>query len=437
MTAMPWVFLAVSVVGAWFTFNAFRPSSRWQILGVSFFAAWFTGELALWHIAWQAVATAVFIALGALDGWAGWLGLAITVASWIGLFLIGVLARRSAAIFDVALNDGIGLAAPGQRRRVRIRQVVFPLFLHDRRVERVKDIEYGPHGRRNRLDVYRQKRPTARQDGRLAPVLLQIHGGGWVIGDKGQQGLPLMLQLAAEGWVCVAPNYRLSPRATWPDHLVDCKRALAWVRAHIAEYGGDPDLVCVTGGSAGGHLAAMVGLTGGDPRYQPGFENADTTVAACVPFYGVYDLPDLFVPDGVSVRATRRLARWLIGKSPDEDLDAFRDASPVHQVREDAPPFFVIHGSADNLVPVRQARALVQELRATSHQPVLYAEVPGASHAFDVFHSTRTGNAVAAVGRFLGWVVANHRDQRSGSVPPAPDLVESATPGAASGSPAP
>ncbi len=103
-----------------------------------------------------------------------------------------------------------------------------------------------------------------------APVLLQIHGGAWVIGNKDQQGMPLMYHLADKGWVCVAINYRLSPRATWPDHLVDCKRALAWIREHIAEYGGDPDYVVVTGGSAGGHLTAMMGLTANDPAYQPG-----------------------------------------------------------------------------------------------------------------------------------------------------------------------
>src|SRR3989442_2578192 len=101
---------------------------------------------------------------------------------------------------------------------------------------------------------------------------------------------PLMLPLAAEGWVCVAANYRLSPRAAFPEHLIDCKLALRWVREHIESFGGDPDFVVVTGGSAGGHLAALVALTANAPEYQPGFEDTDTSVTACVPFYGVYDL---------------------------------------------------------------------------------------------------------------------------------------------------
>ncbi len=82
-------------------------------------------------------------------------------------------------------------------------------------------------------------------------MLVYIHGGAWVIGDKRQQGIPMMHELVQRGWVCVSINYRLSPRATWPAHIVDCKRAVAWVRQHIAEYGGDPGFIAVSGGSAG------------------------------------------------------------------------------------------------------------------------------------------------------------------------------------------
>ncbi|MGZ4690443.1 MAG: alpha/beta hydrolase fold domain-containing protein [Acidimicrobiia bacterium] len=400
---MPWLFLAVSVYGAWFTVNAFRPSSRWQLLGASFFAAWLTGELAVWHIVWQAVATVGFIALGALDAWPGWLGLAITLASWAGLVVLSAVSRRSGLVFDHALTEGIGLDAPDHARSAHWRQAVFPFLLRDRRVERVKNLEYGPFGRRNLLDVYRPRTRESRSS--LAPVLFQIHGGAWVIGDKSQQGLPLMLHLASEGWVCVAINYRLSPRATWPEHLIDCKRALAWVREHIAEYGGDPDLICVTGGSAGGHLAAMTALTANEPEYQPGFESAETSVAACVPFYGVYDFSAIFDGTRASDRGARLLARWVMKATPESDHAAFERASPVNHLRTDAPPFFVIHGTHDNLAPVGQARTFVERLRAVSHEPVLYAEVPGASHAFDVFYSTRTGNAVSAVDRFLAWIV--------------------------------
>jgi acetyl esterase/lipase len=403
---MSWLFLAVSVFGAWCTFNAFRPSSRWSLLGPSFFAAWLTGELAIWTIVWQAVATLLFIAAGALDRWPGWIGLVLTIASWIGLVVISAVSRRSNAVFDSALTDGITLDVLDPDK-ARWTQAVFPFYLRDRRVEKIKNLEYGPHGRRNRLDVYRPRDQDTRRV--PAPVLLQIHGGAWVIGDKSQQGLPLMLHLAAAGWVCVAINYRLSPKATWPEHLVDCKRALAWVRENIAEYGGDPDMICVTGGSAGGHLAAMTALTANEPEYQPDFESVDTSVAACVPFYGVYDFPALFEGRRGSDRVGRLLARWVFNTTPEGDPEVFRSASPVNHLRADAPPFFVIHGSHDNLARVGQARTFVERLREVSEEPVLYAEVPGASHAFDVFYSTRTSNAVSAVDRFLAWIVDQAR----------------------------
>jgi len=78
--------------------------------------------------------------------------------------------------------------------------------------------------------------------------MVYIHGGAWVIGDKREQGKPMMFELVSRGWVCVTINYRLSPKATWPEHIIDCKQALAWVKAHIAEYGGDPGFVAVSGG---------------------------------------------------------------------------------------------------------------------------------------------------------------------------------------------
>ncbi len=415
MLTMPWLFLAVSVGGAWFTLNAFRPTRRWQAVTVSFFAGWLTGELALFHLLWQLAATAVFVRLGALDGWPGLIGLGISIGSWTGLVWLQVVALRSAHVMEQALRDGLGPdyrseIAPGLAARLATRpsrlRLLLPFYLRDRRVERVRNMQYAPGaGRRHRLDVYR---PRGGVDG--APVLLQIHGGAWVVGDKSQQGLPLMLHLAARGWVCVANNYRLSPRAEFPDHLIDCKLALRWVREHIAEYGGNPDFVVVTGGSAGGHLSSLVALTANDPAYQPGFEQTDTSVSACVPFYGVYDVAEMFDRGHWGPqRRSARFERMIFGATLDEDRAAFERASPIAHVSEDAPPFFAVHGTSDNLVPVTQARRFVAALRERSREPVLYAEIPGASHAFEIFHSIRTAHAVLGVERFLAWLYSAYR----------------------------
>jgi acetyl esterase/lipase len=418
---MGWAFLAVSLVGAWFTVNAYRPSRRWQLLTLSFFAGWFTSELAAFHIVWQVVATVVFVWLGALASWAGIAGLIITLTSWVGLLGLQFGSSRSAAATEDALRDGIGsdyrsLIGPGVdervARRATRRHLLFPFYLRDRRVERVKNIQYAPGaGRRHRLDVWRPKSHAHR-----APVLLQLHGGAWMVGDKGEQALPLMLHLAAEGWVCVAANYRLSPRVTFPDHLIDCKLALRWIRENITEYGGDPDFVVVTGGSAGGHLAALLALTPNDPEFQPGFEGADTSVTACVPFYGVYDLAEVFDPRDRAGAHGERVGRWfarrIAGATVEEDRERFVRYSPIAHVGPQAPPFFVVHGGRDNLVPAEQARRFVAALREVSREPVLYAEIPGASHAFEVFHSVRTENVVNGVDRFLAWLHSAHRARR-------------------------
>jgi acetyl esterase/lipase len=414
---MGWAFLAVSLVGAWFTINALWPSRRWQLLVLSFFAGWMTAELAYFHLAWQAVATAIFIWAGALDTWPGLVGLAITLVSWAGLTWVIIVSLRSKHVVEAALREGLGddyrsEIAPGlaqhlANRLVR-RQLLLPLWFRDQRVEATHDIPYVEGGgKRQRLDIYRPKIGVER-----APVLLQIHGGGWVIGDKGQQGMPLMMHLAAEGWVCVANNYRLSPKVSFPEHLIDCKRALAWVREHIAEYGGNPDFVVVTGGSAGGHLAALVALTHDDPQYQPGFEHVDTSVSACVPFYGVYDLTEVFDFHGPGEQIADWMAKRVMKQAITENRPLYEEGSPINRIRSDAPPFFVIHGTNDNLVPIEQAQRFVAKLRAISTEPVAFANIPGASHAFEVFHGVRTGNAVNGVDRFLAWLYSAHQAEK-------------------------
>jgi acetyl esterase/lipase len=217
-----------------------------------------------------------------------------------------------------------------------------------------------------------------------------------------------MRHLAERGWVCVSADYRLSPGATFPDHLVDLKRAIAWVREHVAEYGGDPDRLVVTGGSAGGHLASLVALTANDPQYQPGFESVDTSVVACVSFYGVYDFTNRF---GVWRHDGLRdvLERQVMKASLDEAPEAYEAASPVARVHPDAPPFFVIHGSHDTLVPVEEARRFCRALRETARVPAVYAEIPGAQHAFEIFPSLRTTFVLHGVERFLAWVTSVRR----------------------------
>jgi acetyl esterase/lipase len=228
--------------------------------------------------------------------------------------------------------------------------------------------------------------------------LIQVHGGGWILGSRAEQGIPLLNHMAANGWIGFNVDYWLSPRATLPEHVIDVKRAIAWVREHADELGVDPTRIAITGGSAGGHLTALAALTASDRSLQPGFEDADTSVMAAVPFYGIYDFQALDVYP--------HLRDWLFEKvvlkaTIDEAPDLYRDVSPTHRVNGDAPPFLIFHGDQDSLVPVEDARAFTKKLEGVSHNPVLYVEMHGAEHAFDIFPSLRTARVVESIERFL------------------------------------
>jgi len=393
---MPVAFLVVSLIGLAFTLNAFRPL-RLEVLSLpSFFAGWLTSELPLHHLVWEAIATIVFVALGALNGWPGWVGLAVTLLSWVGLVVLARRAFSSGAVVDAALQHDLGITPPeGLPTPRQWKRLALPFRFREPGVEKVADLPYvDGAGPRQRLDIYRRSDHPAG-----APVLFYIHGGGWIIGKKEEQGLPMMNHLAAQGWVCVTANYRLSPKVAFPEHLLDCKRALAWIHQHIAEYGGDPSRIAVSGGSAGGHLASLVALTAGRPELQPGFEDVDLSVRAAVPFYGVYDFTNRDKLYGKG--RTRMFAKMIMKTTPEADPDLYRLASPMDQVREDAPPFLVIHGSNDSLVNVGEARRFVELLRARSAAPVVYAELPGTQHAFEVFRSIRAAEVVPRIEVFL------------------------------------
>ncbi len=271
-----------------------------------------------------------------------------------------------------------------------------PVPIKPRTVRRHGGIVFATvDGLRLKLDVYHPNKGVER-----APVLMYVHGGAWILGTRKEQGLPLIHRMARAGWVVVAVDYRLSPRATFPDHLVDLKRAMAWIRDHIADYGGDPSFVAVAGNSAGGHLAALFALTPHDKRYQPGFEAVDTSVMACVPYYGIHDFTDRF--GHWPHRGMRTLLKYKVMKAdPDTARARFEEASPMSRVGPDAPPFLLVHGDHDTLAPVAESRRFQEVYRAACNAPIGFIEVPGAQHAFEIFPSAREAVVNAGVQRFL------------------------------------
>jgi acetyl esterase/lipase len=399
--------LLVTAVTAASTLNAYRPLARKRYASVfSWLFGMVVSELPLQTLAGQLAGLA--LTSRRLTPPVRILAWLTTAASAAGLLNFSRAGHQADAQLTKALDDGLGpqrrtdseglwrrptgagtAKTPGVLRMLRI----YNDYAHD------SDISYGPYGRANHLDIWR--RPELDPHGK-APVLFQIPGGAWTTGNKRGQAHPLMSHLAELGWICVAVNYRHSPRNTWPDHIVDVKRALAWVKEHIGEYGGDPNFVAITGGSAGGHLSALAALTPNEPQFQPGFEDADTRVQAAIPFYGIYDFTRF--DETLHPMLPGLLIKSIIKQRPSTHRQTFEAASPIHHIAPDAPPFFVLHGTNDSLAYVEQARAFVARLREVSNQPVVYAELPLTQHAFDIFGSARAAHAAVAVEHFLAEV---------------------------------
>jgi len=412
-------YLRRQAVTAMLTANAVKPPPAGHLGPLGFALGWPTGELAPQLLALTALDTAQAV----VRGKASRAGLVLAGASAVGLGYLVALARRSADLAEAQLVESLGpdyldhlpAGSVDADLKIPLRDLVKPFTFAKPEVEVIRDINYREGGSRARLDIYR----PAGVDLTDAPVLVQVHGGGWTIGDKAQQGLILMNRLAQRGWVCVAINYRLAPKHPFPAQIIDVKKALAWTKENIASYGGDPSYVVITGGSAGGHLAALAALTPEVKEYQPGFEDADTRVAACVPFYGGYDLAGLS-GDKYDVRARNTFYGPRIFKlDPRDDAAPFEQASPIAHVHPDAPDFLVIHGVHDGLFPVRGARAFVARLRSTSSGIVTYLELPSTQHGFEVFSSIRSQHVIRAVERWLEWHRANRRTATSEEPVPA------------------
>jgi acetyl esterase/lipase len=407
--------LRTGALEAFTTLDVYRPVSRRGPLSpLVFFSTWPVSELPVQAAMFQVATAAALSRPRDVRSRRGIAGLALTAASVAGLLGVRRAAGRVDGELELALVDALG---PDYRHEIR--RPAWPAepaghakapgavrsMLIRKRFAQDTDVAYGPHGRYNLLDVWRHRDlPRSAK----APVLLQVPGGAWVTGNKQVQAYPLMSHLAERGWICVAMSYRLAPKATWPDFLIDVKRAIAWIRANIAEHGGDRDFLAITGGSAGGHLSSLAALTPNDPAYQPGFEDVDTSVKAAVPLYGVYDWVD---ETGVGHSGLPRMLERMVVKGKLKDNPApYHAASPLYQIGADAPPMFVLHGTNDSLVPVEQARLFVERLRETSKETVAYAELPMAQHAFDLFGSVRAAATAEAIGRFLGVIYGREQN---------------------------
>jgi acetyl esterase/lipase len=392
---------------------ALVPVHREPFGGFAFTFGFLNAELSGQILVLDLVLLGLFGSMGWLHGGLGTVAIILSILVAIAFAYLTVVALRAGRVVLEALRSARGvriesfLPIEGGWLRWWRTCIAFPF--RGRGIEVHRDIDYvGDASKSHMLDVIVRREPV---DG--APVLLFVHGGAWTVGSKREQCLPMLFELATRGWVCVSINYRLSPKATWPDHIIDVKHSIAWVKEHIGEFGGDPErFLTICGDSAGGHLAALSALTPNDPVWQPGFEDADTSVDACVSLYGVLDMTGDRSMMGLHGNAlTNLLARAVMRVHVQDAPDVYEASSPYHRLHPEAPAFLVLQGTNDTLVTVETARQFVDQFKRQSSAPIGYFELPLAQHAFDTVCSPRCTATTRGIATFLNALV-NARESK-------------------------
>ena len=248
-------------------------------------------------------------------------------------------------------------------------------------VELEKEIVFGKIGEREL--TLNLTHPKQQPQGDM-PAVVFIHGGGGIGGNK-ESYHSFMFHLSQHGVVCITMGYRLAPRDRFPAQLEDVKCAVRWLRDHAEKYRVDPARIMAFGDSAGAYLAALLGVTAGQPQWegQGGYAEQSSAVCAVVGISGIYDLP-LGYQNSVHLRpqegeAVRNMLEAVLGGSPQQMPERYRDASPINHVSRSSPPMLLVHGSADELIAIEQSERFAEKLKeAGVHAELLRIE--GGAH---------------------------------------------------------
>ncbi|VGO16065.1 Lipase 2 [Pontiella desulfatans] len=256
-----------------------------------------------------------------------------------------------------------GNTAPLPRKQVRSRQPPEGVTLH-------RDLEYAvEEGQSLKLDLYLPEKTDT-----PPPLMVWIHGGGWKNGDKANVN-GAILKLSSEGYAVASINYRLKDLSIHPKNIHDCKGAVRWLRAHAKEFGFDPEQVAVGGGSAGGHLSLLLGLS-------HGFAELEGTVGGNLDHCSaVKAIIDLYGPSDFS-SFSKNSERF--NKAHEFRMEQLKHASPTTYLTKNDPPVLILHGDQDKTVPVEQSILLDKRYKELGLESELHI-LEGAGHGGVVF----------------------------------------------------
>jgi acetyl esterase/lipase len=262
-------------------------------------------------------------------------------------------------------------------------------------VESTRDVAYGTGGGH---PLYMNiAHPTVLPAAPM-PAFVFIHGGGWRAGNK-NAGTGFMNHFVQHGYFAASVEYRLSGEAIFPAQIEDCKCAIRFLRAKASEYHIDPDRIGVMGDSAGGHLVALLGTSCGVKELEGagGWDKYSSCVNAVCDWYGPVDFLAMFGTgsDPGGGRQANNVITQLFGGSPQEKAELARSASPLTYIQKGAPPFLIMHGDKDPLVPLNQSQLLADALKKAGVE-VTFRIVPNAGHGGKEFYSPDTLSVVQA-----------------------------------------
>lgn len=406
------MFYGLTVLSAVLIFaavTALFPARRGVLAALAYPVGWIAGELCYYALIVEVLMLTYYFVHDTPSGWH--VGLTILLGAAVLVLegaLVGALLRARGVVARALADHEHPLVVDSRADRFGSwwRSAALVSW-HPRSLHRTTNVSYGPH-RRHRLDVWRHATTPAD-----APVIFYLHGGAWTFGDKREQGRPMLHEFVARGWVVVTANYRLAPRDPWPAQIEDVTRALSWVKKNVAGHGGDPTRVVVAGGSAGGHLAALLALSSEDPTWRPPDVEgvSDWRLRGAIPFYGVLEMTgDERYWRGLGAGIRRLLEHRVVQVPFDGHEDLYDSLSPLSRIHKDAPPFLVIQGVVDTLVDVNVARGFVARFREVASSPIYYVELPLTQHAYDVTASARTSATTRAALAFAESIMGDGQE---------------------------
>jgi len=399
------------------TLNVFRPlakrsNSSFRAILASFVFSWLVGDLLPQWILLNAAILFLFSYTDIFNQSLGWGGLLVQLSGWIILMLRLWILLNLPERLEQKMEEQLGVQwqkiYPQPVAPRNIFEVDWLIWfnpnkvVNDPRIEIIHDQIFHQEAEfQLKLDIYRPRNTKKKH-----PGILQIHGGAWITGSKRQASF-LMASMAALGWTCFSVSYRFSPDIIFPEHLIDIKRALCWIRNNAEEHGLDPDFIIATGGSSGGHLASMTALTQNQPEFQPGFEKADTSIQGCVPIYGVFNFTDPF-DEKTQFPAKARLMKMLCGGTPESQPDRYQQITPANWISAKTPPFLLIQGETDALISTIDTQGFWDALQTQKVPNSAFLRLPLVEHAFDIFPTLTAQCIVPTIERYLIMLHKNH-----------------------------